>query len=231
MGGPNAPLGVEDSAPDIADAITSQAGWTDIGFSTTGVASFGGDWQPQRRRRHRDSLDRVNTPPGAPFRSHYCSHLHWTAASRLDVGPLSTSGVPQTPAARRSWGDFNLRRQRSGRRQCAKERPFRDGLANGSNRPFAALQDRPCERAGSARKRSSAEGAGCANPGRSNTSSEPLNSHATLWPLWRTGNSVRRAALSMPLNFAGGQFGRDIECLRRFRRDIGFDADTLPIRL
>ena len=32
MGGPNAPLGVEDSAPDIADAITSQAGWTDIGF-------------------------------------------------------------------------------------------------------------------------------------------------------------------------------------------------------
>ena len=35
----------------------------------------------------------------------------------------------------------------------------------------------------------------------------------------------------MPLNFAGSQFGRDIECLRRFRRDIGFDADTLPIRL
>ena len=30
------------------------------------------------------------------------------------------------------------------------------------NRPFAALQDRPCERAGSARKRSSAEGVGCA---------------------------------------------------------------------
>src|SRR4029077_1965264 len=35
--------------------------------------------------------------------------------------------------------------------------------------PFAALQDRPDERAVSARKRSSAEGAGCANCGPSKT--------------------------------------------------------------
>ena len=32
MGGPNAPLGVEDRTPGIADAITSQAGRTDIRF-------------------------------------------------------------------------------------------------------------------------------------------------------------------------------------------------------
>jgi para-nitrobenzyl esterase len=36
-----------------------------------------------------------------------------------------------------------------------KYRPFADGLVNGSNRPFAALQDGPYERAESARKRSS----------------------------------------------------------------------------
>ena len=32
MGGSNAPLGVEDRVPGIADAITSQAGRTDIRF-------------------------------------------------------------------------------------------------------------------------------------------------------------------------------------------------------
>jgi hypothetical protein len=32
MGGPNAPFGVEDSTPGTADAITSQAGRTDIRF-------------------------------------------------------------------------------------------------------------------------------------------------------------------------------------------------------
>ena len=35
---------------------------------------------------------------------------------------------------------------------AAGHRPFAEGWANWSNRPFAALQDRPCERAGSARK-------------------------------------------------------------------------------
>ena len=44
-----------------------------------------------------------------------------------------------------------------------KYRSFADGLVNGSNRPFADLQNRPYERAVSARKRSSAEGEGCAN--------------------------------------------------------------------
>jgi hypothetical protein len=34
-----------------------------------------------------------------------------------------------------------------------KGRPFNVGLVNASNRPFAALQDRPCERVGSAGKR------------------------------------------------------------------------------
>jgi hypothetical protein len=38
--------------------------------------------------------------------------------------------------------------------QMRKERPFRDGLAYGSNRPFAALRGRSYERARSARKRS-----------------------------------------------------------------------------
>ena len=38
---------------------------------------------------------------------------------------------------------------------------------NGSKRPFAALQDRAYERAGSARKRSSAEDGGCASRGHS----------------------------------------------------------------
>jgi hypothetical protein len=39
MRGPHAPLGVEDSVPGIADAIGSQAGRTDVVFSTIGVAS------------------------------------------------------------------------------------------------------------------------------------------------------------------------------------------------
>jgi hypothetical protein len=39
-----------------------------------------------------------------------------------------------------------------------KERSYADRVTNGSNRPFAALQDRLCERAGSARKRTLAEG-------------------------------------------------------------------------
>src|SRR5208337_4211277 len=38
---------------------------------------------------------------------------------------------------------------------------------DGRNRPFAVLRDRPYERAGSARKRSSAEGVGCARTDRS----------------------------------------------------------------
>src|SRR5271169_808259 len=41
--------------------------------------------------------------------------------------------------------------------------PFRDRRAEGRSRPFSALEDRPYERAVSARKRSSAEGVGCAN--------------------------------------------------------------------
>jgi adenylate cyclase len=40
-------------------------------------------------------------------------------------------------------------------------------IARNTARPFAALQDRPDERVGSARKRSSAEGVGCASSGRS----------------------------------------------------------------
>ncbi len=46
-----------------------------------------------------------------------------------------------------------------------KYRSFADSLANAPNRPFASLQDRHSERAGSARKRSSAEGVGCAISG------------------------------------------------------------------
>jgi hypothetical protein len=42
-----------------------------------------------------------------------------------------------------------------------KNRPFVENLPKGSIRPFAALQDRACERAESARQRSSAEGFGC----------------------------------------------------------------------
>ena len=40
-----------------------------------------------------------------------------------------------------------------------KQRSFADGSGNGLNRPYAALHDRPYQRAGSARERSSAEGA------------------------------------------------------------------------
>jgi len=35
-----------------------------------------------------------------------------------------------------------------------KKLTFRDSLPNASKRPIAALQDEPCERTGSARKRS-----------------------------------------------------------------------------
>src|SRR5580692_7462976 len=35
--------------------------------------------------------------------------------------------------------------------QMRKDRPFVDAVAKGANRPFAALQDRPCEQPGSAR--------------------------------------------------------------------------------
>src|SRR5258708_25366686 len=37
--------------------------------------------------------------------------------------------------------------------------------------------------------------------------------------------------LSLLLNLVGRQFGRDVEGLRRFRRDITFDPGTLPFRL
>ena len=53
----------------------------------------------------------------------------------------------QSPAVRKKWA-------------------LPDGSSNSSIRPFAVLEDRPCERAVSAGKRSSAEGVGCARTGR-----------------------------------------------------------------
>jgi hypothetical protein len=43
-----------------------------------------------------------------------------------------------------------------------KYRSFTEGSANGESRPIPALQDRPYERAGSARERTLAEDVGCA---------------------------------------------------------------------
>ena len=70
-------------------------------------------------------------------------------------------------------GDLSRDYCRVKRTQCTapmrKDRPFADGFANESSRPLAALQDRAYERAGSARKRSSADGFGCAISGRSDS--------------------------------------------------------------
>jgi len=52
-------------------------------------------------------------------------------------------------------------RQRAGMAGVRNKRTFREGVANGTNRPFADLPDRACERAKSARKRTSDEGVGC----------------------------------------------------------------------
>ena len=50
----------------------------------------------------------------------------------------------------------------------APEQVLERDVREGRIRPFVALQGRPYERAESARKRSSAEGVGCAKTGRSN---------------------------------------------------------------
>jgi hypothetical protein len=55
-------------------------------------------------------------------------------------------------------GSFRPFSDRDATARIRKYRSFADGFANGSSRPEAGLKDRPHERAGSARKRSSAEG-------------------------------------------------------------------------
>jgi hypothetical protein len=69
--------------------------------------------------------------------------------------PLS-NGKTQTPLC------DALRYVRRATAGMRKYRSFRAGFANGSNRPIRALQDRPHERAGSARERTLAEDVGCA---------------------------------------------------------------------
>ena len=94
-----------------------------------------------------------------------------------------------------------------------KDRPFREDLANWSSRPFAALQDRPCERTGSARKRSFAcarkwpRGAKrAANPYTSEslfslgsftqlTRSQILDNKAKKWRLSAARDAIARATL------------------------------------
>jgi hypothetical protein len=75
---------------------------------------------------------------------------------RLRERVKSTLSCPMIPALRRG-----------GKR---KSGPFADGSANVSSRPFAALQDEPCERTVSARKRS------LARSDRSRTSYERVRS-------------------------------------------------------
>jgi len=80
--------------------------------------------------------------------------------------------------------------------QMRKERSYTDRVANGSNRPFAALQDRPSERDGSARKRISARRSaarGAAIPQR------------------------RRGSLSRPGNEARGRSRADHHLAQPFR--------------
>ncbi len=87
------------------------------------------------------------------------------------------------------WADWDHSKPTPGATAMRKELPFPEHGRNASVRPFAALQDRPYERAGSARKRSSAEGAGCAgscrrrqhgSPGRITSSATPCGSRHAL---------------------------------------------------
>jgi hypothetical protein len=84
-------------------------------------------------------------------------------AGRRPPRPDTLKQTDQPPISTKSLADgagHTFSTQSANIGHCPK------GAPNESNRPVAALPDRSCERAGSARKRSSAEGVGCPNSGR-----------------------------------------------------------------
>ena len=129
---PTRPLKVEDSVPGIVDAIASQAGRVDVRFLDYRGRVVPWRLEPQRRRRHRDSL--ALGPGGYGPKSHpfvrtlaaNCTGLPpsvWTSARH------PCADVPQTHIIRLCF--VAVRRRRSGRRQCAKSGHFPNGVALG----------------------------------------------------------------------------------------------------
>ena len=108
-------------------------------FSTTGVAPFRGDWQPQRRRRHRDSL--ALAPGGYAQKSHpfvralavNCTNLPpsvWTSARH------PCARVPQTHVIRLGSVAFSRAKTTQWTAAMRKDQSLADGWANRSNRPL-----------------------------------------------------------------------------------------------
>jgi hypothetical protein len=77
------------------------------------------------------------------------------------VGASPTRQPLQPDAREGQAGRFGDGAEKLSMSALRNYRTSADGLANGRVRPFAALQDRPYERAGRARKRPSAECVGC----------------------------------------------------------------------
>jgi hypothetical protein len=101
--------------------------------------------------------------------------MAWRARDNGANGCRMTAGANCWPGKRdrhapsylsnRSTLSFSRQSRRFQSSGMRNYRPFADGLVNWSTRPFAALQERPHERAGSARKRTEPERDGCANCG------------------------------------------------------------------
>jgi hypothetical protein len=119
----------------------------------------------QRSVHHHQRLSALSDPAKTiPCQSSCRAKSPWTAKpSSLSRGFLlrRLSDAGSLPGVDRS--------RRAGIRNPSRNQPFARHGPNESNRPFAALRARSYERAGCARKRSSAEGAGWAIIGRSLT--------------------------------------------------------------
>ena len=103
-----------------------------------------------RENQTADELQNVNVP------RHFGSLLKGNVLKEHGLSRLFRTVGTQTCDTHchdLEW-QLNVRRWPSAVR---KYRPFAKGWANWSNRPFSALQDRAYERAGRARKRTSAE--------------------------------------------------------------------------
>jgi hypothetical protein len=86
----------------------------------------------------------------------------WEAFGSRPVSSVGKVAIGRHP---KPCTDSAIRSGRPERRVCARLPPFVGPRSNRGSRPEGDLQGRPCVQAGSARKRSSTEGVGCAKSG------------------------------------------------------------------
>ncbi len=124
--------------------------------------------------------------------------------------PNATPHVLQCP--------LHVNSRRRSNVSSAETPAIRIGTANGLIRPVAALQDRPCERAVTERKRSSAEGVGCARSGRSRSKLRTRNFVPRRSTAFRRGEPVPKAPGSVTVALFRLRNSGDLAATRSMRR-------------